>query len=268
MGSAAAGPYAGVAARDIGYSGLKDRHAVTRQWFSVPSHDDARWEELAIEGVSLLRQARHAKKLRRGSHRRNRFRIVLRGRPGGDLGERLQRIATDGVPNYFGEQRFGRDAGNLTLVEEWAAGRRLPHAKRSRAISTARSWLFNQDLDARVRAGTWNRVIAGDVVNLDGSGSVFVADQVDADLEARCAAFDVHPAGALPGEGVDATDDWSAALIRARVKAAYRSLRLPVHELSWSLDADALTLEFALRRGGFATSVLREIADVSDARRG
>ncbi len=259
--------HAGVAARDVGYSGLKDRHALTRQWFSVPHRDGARWNELAIDGVSLLQQSRHGKKLRRGSHRRNRFRIVLRGWPGGDLGERLQRIATDGVPNYFGEQRFGRDAGNLALAEAWAAGRRLPRAKRGLAISAARSWLFNQDLDKRVRAGTWNCLLAGDVVNLDGTGSVFVAEQIDADLEARCAAFDVHPAGVLPGEGADARDDWCEALIRARVKAAYRSLRMPVHEFSWSLDADAVTLEFALRRGGFATAVLREIADIDDAGR-
>lgn len=259
--------HAGVAARDIGYSGLKDRHAVTRQWFSVPHRDDTRWTELAVDGVSLLQHVRHGKKLRRGSHRRNRFRIVLRGTSGSDVGERLQHIATDGVPNYFGEQRFGRDAGNLDLAEAWAAGRRLPAAKRSLAISAARSWLFNQGLDARVRAGTWNRLLAGDVVNLDGTGSVFAAEQVDADLQARCAAFDVHPAGVLPGEGVDAKDDWSAALVKARVRAAYRSLRLPVHEFSWSLGADALTLEFTLRRGGFATAVLREISDITDARR-
>ena len=260
--------HAGVPVRDVGYSGLKDRHAVTRQWFSVPHRAGTRWDRLGIEGVSLLRQARHSRKLRRGSHQRNRFRIVLRGRPAGELGERLQRIATDGVPNYFGSQRFGRDGSNLDLVEEWAAGKRLPRAKRSFAISAARSWIFNHDLDARVRDGSWNRLRPGDVVNLDGTGSVFVAERIDADLEARCAAFDVHPAGVLAGEGAEASGRWSEALIAARVNAAYRSLRLGVHELAWSLDGDALTLEFALHRGGFATAVLREIAAIADARHG
>ena len=258
--------HAGVPVGDVGYSGLKDRHAVTRQWFSVPHHGNTRWDELSVDGVTLLRAVRHARKLRRGSHQRNRFRIVLRGCPGGDFGERLQCIATGGVPNYFGEQRFGRDGGNLELAGAWAKGRRLPRTKRSLAISTARSWLFNQALDSRVRDGTWNRLLDGDVVNLDGTGSVFVAEQVDADLDTRCNALDLHPAGLLAGEGADAQHEWSEALIEARVKAAYRSLRLPVQELNWSLDGEALTLEFSLRRGGFATAVLREIADITDAR--
>lgn len=259
--------HAEVPARDVGYAGLKDRHAVTRQWFSVPRWNAPDWGALDVEGVRLLETRRHERKLRRGAHRQNRFSIVARGDipDARSLDERLQCIATSGVPNYFGEQRFGRDGSNLELANAWASGRRLPRHKRSIAISTARSFLFNRILDARVRDSSWNRILPGDTVNLDGSGSVFTVDTVDAETERRCAALDIHPAGLLCGDGaeppdrLDDCDDWLRALARARVKPAHRSLRLRVLELKWSLDPGALKLEFALGRGAFATSVLREI---------
>ena len=265
--------HAGVPVRDIGYSGLKDRHAVTRQWFSVPRWHSPEWNELAIEGVTVLEQRRHGKKLRRGAHRENRFRIMLRGEFGrvAGLDERLQLIAAAGVPNYFGEQRFGRGGSNIKLADDWAARKRLPRHKRSIAISSARSFLFNQFLAARVRERTWNEVLAGDVVNLDGTGSVFSVDAVNSDIRRRCSALDLHPAGVLCGEGcavaASGYEHWTDALRDARVKTAHRSLRLCVRELDWSLDGDRLRLEFALGRGAFATSVLREIADIDDVRR-
>jgi len=265
--------FARVPARDVGYSGLKDRHAVTRQWFSVPRWNTPDWSKLEIEDARVLEEQRHQRKLRRGSHRSNRFRIVMRG----DLAEaagidaRLDAIAKEGVPNYFGEQRFGRGGSNLALVEQWAGGQRLPRHKRSIAISSARSYLFNRSLEQRVKQQTWNRILPGDVVNLDGSGSVFTADDVDADLERRCRELDVHPAGLLWGEGADVTavDEaqrhWCAALTNARVQAAHRSLRLSVQDFSWDSAAESLTLHFSLRRGSFATAVLRELATISDA---
>ena len=266
--------FAGVPARDVGYSGLKDRHAVARQWFSVPRWNSPDWQRLEIEGVRLLAQQRHIRKLRRGSHQSNNFRIVMRGDLAGAAGidARLAVIADVGVPNYFGEQRFGRGGSNLALVEQWAGGKRLPRHKRSIAISSARSWLFNGALEKRVQQGTWDRILPGDVVNLDGSGSVFTADEVDADLEHRCRTLDVHPAGVLWGEGADETavDEphrhWCDALLKARVAAAHRSLRLRLQEFSWDCSRELLTLQFSLRRGSFATAVLREIAAISDAR--
>ena len=260
--------HADVPARDVGYAGLKDRHAVTRQWFSVPRWNAPDWERLDVEGVALLDRQRHGKKLKRGAHRQNRFAIVMRGDTGdlAALDERLQRIAASGVPNYFGEQRFGREGANLELANAWASGRRLPRHKRSIAISTVRSYLFNRVLDARVRESSWNRILPGDTVNLDGTGSVFGVDEVDAETDRRCAALDIHPAGQLCGDGADPPellddcDEWLAALAKARVQAAFRSLRLRVHDLEWSQDPGGLTLRFALGRGAFATSVLREIA--------
>ncbi len=260
--------FAGVPARDVGYAGLKDRHAVTRQWFSVPRWNAPDWDGLDVEGVIVLDTQRHGRKLRRGAHRRNRFTIVARGASGdpGVLEERLQRIATSGVPNYFGEQRFGRNGSNLELANAWAAGKRLPRHKRGIAISTARSYLFNWNLDERVRESSWNRILPGDTVNLDGSGSVFSIDEVDDETRRRCAALDLHPAGLLYGDGAtlatrpDGCDDWLEALSRARVQPAFRSLRLRVLDLEWSREPGVLALGFALGRGAFATAVLREIA--------
>ncbi|MCP5092707.1 MAG: tRNA pseudouridine(13) synthase TruD [Gammaproteobacteria bacterium] len=267
--------HAEVPARDVGYAGLKDRHAVTRQWFSVPRWNAADWNLLAVEGVRVLDQRRHNRKLKRGAHRANRFRIVMRGSAADVrvLDERLEIIRSAGVPNYFGEQRFGRGGSNIALADAWSQGRRLPRHKRSIAISSARSYLFNQILDRRVRDGTWNRLVPGDMANLDGSGSVFAVDTLGEDLVRRCDEMDIHPSGPLCGDGTPESalptghEEWVTALAAARVKPAVRSLRLRVLDLEWSMLDESLVLEFALSRGSFATAVLREIAEIHDARR-
>lgn len=266
--------HAGVPAKDVGYSGLKDRHAVTRQWFSVPRWHAPDWDALDVEGATLLAQQRHHRKLRRGTHKSNHFEIVLRGDEPGQhavaLRERVAAIETNGVPNYFGAQRFGRDGGNLALADEWASGRRLPRHKRSLAISTVRSYLFNEMLHARVVGGTWNVMLAGDTANLDGSGSVFEVGDVDDDIERRCSEMDIHPTAPLAGDGstghavFDQWPNWMAALGDARVDPATRSLRLRVSDLKIDMDDDFVKLEFSLGRGAYATSVLREIVVASD----
>ena len=258
--------HADVPARDVGYSGLKDRHAVTTQWFSVPRWHAPDWAALDVDGVEVLDVQRHNKKLRRGAHQSNAFRIVLRGagieQQADALEQRLTLIREQGVPNYFGEQRFGRDGGNVALADAWASGKRLPRHKRSLAISTMRSLLFNEQLDARVRAGTWNTLLPGDKANLDGSGSVFDVGDVDDDLQGRLAAMDIHPAGRLAGENSGlGPEAWQAALGKARVEEGWRSFRLVVRELDWSAEPGAVTVSFSLGRGAFATSVLREICD-------
>jgi tRNA pseudouridine13 synthase len=245
--------HAGVAAKEVGYAGLKDRHAVTRQWFSVPCWNSPDWSAQAIEGVQILDVSRHRKKLRRGAHRGNAFRITLR----------VVQIREQGVPNYFGEQRFGRAASNLALADAWASGKRLERQKRSLAISTVRAFLFNELLDARVRDGTWNRLLPGDTANLDGTGSVFDVAEVDAELERRCAALDLHPAGILAGDGSNVgPTPWREALRKARVEPGTRSLRLRVGEFRPELASEEILLTFVLERGAFATAVLRELADI------
>jgi tRNA pseudouridine13 synthase len=259
-----------VPARDVGYAGLKDRHAVTRQWFSVPRWNAPDWSALDVEGVELLDVQRHSKKLRRGAHKSNTFKIVLRGsdlaRYKEDLEQRVQLIREQGVPNYFGEQRFGRDGSNLGLADAWAQGKRLPRHKRSLAISTIRSFVFNEALDLRVQDGTWNSLLPGDKANLNGTGSVFDIEKVDEDLARRCGEMDIHPVGELVGDGSEAgPEEWLSALAKARVEKGTRSLRLKVDELDTQAEDDLIVLTFTLGRGTFATSVLREVAESSSS---
>ena len=275
--------HAGVRAADVSYSGQKDRAAVTTQWFSVhlPGRPDPDWSALASDDVEFLHIGRHARKLRRGSHRANRFVITVRELEGDAAGLEpvLQRIAADGVPNYFGEQRFGRGGGNLERAEALFAGelKRVDRQQRSMYISAARSHLFNAVLARRVTDGVWNRAVDGDMMMLDGSQSVFAVETVDADIERRVREMDIHPTGPMWGRGTNpatgacrALEDevlapWSTlrdGLEHVGLKQERRALRLPVAGLSWEFpDAGSLRLCFTLPRGAFATVVLREVVD-------
>ena len=260
--------FADVPVKDIGYAGLKDRRAVTRQWFSVPRWNSPHWTLLDVEGVAILDINRHGKKLRRGAHKSNAFKIRLRGsglaKHSHALASRIDTLRAKGVPNYFGEQRFGRHGSNLELTNAWAVGKRLPRHKRSLAISVARSFMFNEALDVRVRDGSWNIIREGDYANLDGSNSVFIVNAVDEQLERRCRDMDIHPAGELAGKNtVAGREEWLTALGKARVEPAMRSLRLKIANLRFGISDENVDLSFSLGRGAFATSVLREIADVT-----
>ena len=267
---------AGVAPRAVSYSGRKDRHAVTRQWFSVDlaGRPEPDWAAALPEGARLLRATRHRRKLRRGSHRGNRFRLRLCGVAGDReaLGERLQQVAEAGVPNYFGPQRFGRDGGNLVAVRELFAGGRRRGPK-DMLLSAARSWIFNRVLAARVTAGDWQTARPGEPLILAGSGSFFVPEAVDATIEERLARWDVHPSGPLWGrgegplaqgelEGLEDTAELRAGLERAGLRLERRALRLRPADFTWrEEDAETLVLSFELPRGTFATAVVRELAD-------
>jgi len=276
--------HAGIKLGDVGYAGLKDRYAVTQQWFSVrrPSVDGTDWQLFEAEGVRIVEQQLHRRKLRRGAHRGNAFRIALRGDDIAphreEIAERLAQIKSRGVPNYFGEQRFGRDGGNVDLGRSLFSGRRLTRNKRSIALSAVRSFLFNEILDSRVRDGSWEQILPGELVNLDGSGSVFSVNEVSSEIIARCAAFDIHPTATLWGSqaprGTDSVASLENAatapytelcdgLLRVGVNASSRPLRVRVQDLRWELEDDALWLEFLLPKGAFATTVLREITCLS-----
>ncbi len=243
--------HAGVPSRDVGYAGLKDRHAVTRQWFSVrrAAGEGTDWRALNVDGVDILEATRHARKLKRGAHHGNSFRIALRGdRPEDSrVDERLRLILASGVPNYFGEQRFGRNGSNIELGQAVLDDKKLPRAKRSIGISALRSLDFNNQLSERVEQGTWNSLLPGDTANLDGTNSIFPVDEVDAALQQRCAALDVHPTGTM------------RAFESIGVKEMRRPLRMRVNNMTWQFDEAQLWLEFDLGRGSFATAVLREV---------
>jgi tRNA pseudouridine13 synthase len=273
--------FAGVHPRQVSYAGLKDRRAVTEQWFSVqlPGRDAPDWEDLNSESLTVLRHARHSRKLRRGALKGNRFSITVRDIEGdaAELEARLTLIGDEGVPNYFGEQRFGRDASNLHTAQRLFAnpGRRMPRNKRSLALSAARSFLFNQVLSRRVNAANWNAPIDGDAMQLSGSHSFFIADSIEPELVTRVEQQDVHPTGPLYGRGESGVQanclqleteilagypDWLEGLKALGLKQARRALRVPVEGLEWNwTGTDELELQFSLPAGAYATSVLREL---------
>ncbi len=274
--------HAGCRAADVGYAGLKDRHAVTRQWFSVP-RGRARpdWQAFEAEGVRVLEVASHRRKLRPGTLAGNRFRVrVADASPDPlALAARVEAVRAAGVPNYFGPQRFGREGGNLALAARLAAGERLKRAERGFALSAARAALFNAVLAERVRRGDWLEPRLGDALMLTGSQSFFVADdagELDA-LAARAAEGDLQPTGPLWGEGEssvagevaalelavgEALPGLVAATTAARAKPARRALRVFAADLEATTAPDGLTLEFTLPAGSFATAVVNEFVAV------
>ncbi|MEE4215991.1 MAG: tRNA pseudouridine(13) synthase TruD [Xanthomonadales bacterium] len=275
---------AGVKSRDVGFAGMKDRHGVTSQWFSVGLQEAASddWMSWAIKDVTVLQAQRHGRKLRRGALAGNRFHIVVRELRGetGDLLERIEKVDLLGVPNYFGLQRFGHGGLNVQRARDWLErGGRIRRNQRGIYLSSARSYLFNQVLSARVDQGNWNHLLDGDLAMLDGSRSVFPCTLPDPVLLQRCAEFDIHPTGPLPGRGQAGTQREAAtletavleadgklveALAAAGVDAARRSLRLRPRRLECELDGDVLSLKFELPAGAYATSLLRELVTVSD----
>ncbi len=272
---------AGARPIDVGYAGLKDRQAVTTQWFSVslPGRAEPDWTQLAGEKLQVLAIKRHNRKLRKGVLRGNRFRLTVRDLRGdrNELEARLQRIAMEGVPNYFGEQRFGNCGGNLERARDLFTGalrERNPH-KRGLYLSAARALLFNEVLARRVREGIWNRPLVGDAMMLAGTHSFFVLDEVDAEIRRRCTEMDIQPSGPLWGEGelhtrgeaqrleestLAAFAPWRHGLERYGLTQERRSLRLEVEGLEWEFSAeDELCMSFRLTAGAYATMVMREI---------
>ena len=279
--------WAGVDESAIGYAGLKDRHAVTRQRFTVwlPKKVAPDIETLQSDELHVLDHAWHARKLPRGALAGNRFVLALRNVEGerAAIEARLQAIAAEGVPNYFGEQRFGRGGNNVQQAVAMFAGRRVKREERTMLLSAARSELFNRVLAARVEAGSWNAALDGEVWMLDGSRSVFGPEAFTDELQSRLAAFDIHPSGPLWGEGElrsinaarevelaamqgDSATRLRTGLERAGLKQERRGLRLRPQDMAWRwLDDGALELGFALPPGSYATTVLREVGEITDA---
>ncbi len=307
--------WAEIPLRDVGYSGLKDRHALTTQWFSLripkkqlPESEFAPVDIGVNESLTILAQQWHNKKLNRGTHRANQFIITLRdihfantettpsNKSDKDTVEQhLAHISTTGVPNYFGPQRFGRHGNNVREAlalfarpvpesrpqPKKSKRKQAPHEQNSMELSAARSLIFNEILAARVRDGSWNTGLTGEVFNLDGSGSIFASEVMDDTLQARLASGDIHPTAVLWGVGNDKVSGAAAAiennivqkspllsqlaagLEKRDIKAQRRALRLPIEELSWEWqDADdelRLVLSFTLTTGSFATSVLSSL---------
>ena len=275
--------------RDVGYAGLKDRRAVTTQWLTVPqsrlSSED--WLAVRTGEYEVLEAHRHSRKLPRGALAGNRFVIRVRGTAIDDasLARRIAAIETRGVPNYFGPQRFGKGGSNLKRLSEDT--RALKPAERGFILSAARSLIFNAVLAERVGDGSWERLEAGDLANLDGRASHFQVEAADETLAQRSARLDIHPTGPLWGRGspssggrvLELEQRVAAGLTaacelvaRAGMEQERRSLRLAVRDLRWRREpfapevdatnagaANTIVLEFRLGRGAYATTVLREL---------
>ena len=277
--------WARVPEMSVSYAGLKDRHAVTRQRFSVHLPKKVAPDIAALESDELrvLEHTWHSRKLPRGALAGNRFVLVLRDVQGDReaISWRLQMIADHGVPNYFGEQRFGRSGDNVAQALAMFAGKRVRREERTLLLSAARSELFNRVLAARVRAGNWDSPLEGEVWSLAGSRSVFGPEPFTDELARRLAEFDIHPSGPLWGRGelrsraavaeleMQAVADEDALALRAGLESAgleqeRRALRLRPADLRWEwLDDTSLQLSFSLPPGAYATVVLAELGDMN-----
>ena len=267
----------------IGYAGLKDRSAVTSQWFSVDLSGKVEpdWAGMEDGSIQILQCIRHRKKLKRGVLKANRFAIVLRELQGDRqvIEQRLQEIAECGVPNYFGAQRFGHNESNLLRAMAMFAGEyRAKRHLRGLLLSAARSRLFNLVLAERITQGFWQVLLPGDVLNLDGTHSFFTAEEVDAELTDRLYRHDIHISGPMWGRGklhsvsqageferavLQDNELWCKGLEEAGLEQDRRPLRVLPAELEWQFPLpNVLELKFSLPAGSYATSVLREVASL------
>jgi len=270
--------HAGLKSMAVSYAGMKDRHAVTTQWFSLhlPGMDDPDFSSLVSDEFKILEQYRHDRKLKRGALTGNQFQIRITQLNGdvAELEDKLQKIKHSGVPNYYGEQRFGREMGNISKAEKMFRGefKKLSKQHRGLYLSSARSWIFNQVLSQRIQQHTWLEPIQGDVFMLNGKSACFAEDISD-ELNERLANAEINLTGCLWGEGKSMATADSFALERtiadefkplaeglesARLKQERRALRLMPDNLNWQIKNDVLELEFDLPSGAFATMLLRE----------
>lgn len=277
---------AGVPARAISYAGLKDRQALTRQWFSLhlPGKADPDLSRAEDANLRVLKQMRHQRKLQRGAHSSNGFtlRLTQLAADHQAVDARLAQLKANGVPNYFGTQRFGHAGGNVHDALAWAERQALPEQRnvRSRLLSAGRSYLFNQVLAARVADGSWASAQVGDLLAFTDSRSFFPAAEAEC-ADPRLAVLDLHPTGPLWGEGDSPASGRTRALensvgaaqpalcqwlAKAGMDHERRILRLPIAGLTWHYpEPDILQLEFVLPAGCFATAVVREVVDLVSA---
>lgn len=233
---------AGVRDMDIGYSGLKDRWAVTRQWFSVylGNKSEPDWQGISLEGVRILAITRHHKKLRRGEHRGNLFRLRVRALQQAEgIDSTLSQIKQHGFPNYFGEQRFGREGQNLHRAEALFERRiKASGSQRAFYLSAVRGYLFNLNLCREVERGAWQNQTLGGPLYGDAQPDVSPL------TEEEKAVLDVHP---LFAQGIH----------QNRMKLMRRPYCALPQAMSWQIEGDMLWLEFILPPGAFATTLLQ-----------
>jgi tRNA pseudouridine13 synthase len=276
--------------RDIGIAGMKDRHAVTRQWLSLPP-PVAPEQVLAValpEAVApalrVLEAHRHPHKLRTGHVRANRFVLRVRGVEAG-AAERARAVLAalsqpPGAPNWYGEQRFGRDGDNAARGKALVTGARAPGRDRRLdrlMVSALQSQLFNHWLTARLGDGLYRRVVAGDVLHKRGGG-MFVCEDPATD-QPRLDAGELVVTGPMFGERMRWPAEASPAFereaeiltaaglergafaaVRALAEGTRRDAAIEVRDAAVvTVDGSTLEVAFTLPGGAYATAVMREV---------
>lgn len=293
----------GVERREVGVAGMKDKVGITTQWISVPANKpevDDRARAMSIEGVELLEAKRHGNKLKTGHLHGNRFEIVVRGIDSARMAEvtaAFDRIARDGVPNAFGQQRFGRDGDNVERARAWLTGKARPPGDpklRRLHFSALQSAGFNAVLAERVKDGTWTTPLLGDLLKKEETGGMFVCTDVQLDRE-RAASGELCPTGPIVGDKMRQPEAEALELeqrilapfiegvdlhrARALGEGTRRPLRLRVSELLYNPSSSesndekafvghaAITVRFVLPKGAYATTVLGSVFDLIEAGR-
>jgi tRNA pseudouridine13 synthase len=274
--------HAAVKSMAVSYAGMKDRHGITTQWFSLhlPGMEDPDFSTLATDEFKILKKVRHNRKLKRGTLSGNRFQIRITELSGDiiSLEDRLQKIKQSGVPNYFGEQRFGRDMGNLSKAEKMfnREFKKMKKQQRGLYLSSARSWIFNQVLSVRIQQGSWLSPMQGEVYMLNAKSACFISEDNEAEKQ-RLLDQEINLSACMWGEGesmataqvleleklvADEFKNLAEGLQSARLKQERRSMRLVPENMSWNIKDDVLEIKFDLPAGTFATMVLRECVEV------
>ena len=274
--------FAGISARNMSYAGLKDRKAITEQWFSLqmPGQPTPDFSQFSLEGVEILDVTRHQRKIRIGSLQGNHFEILLRNAEETDeLKVRLDFLAKNGFPNYFTEQRFGRDGNNLTQALHWANGeiKVKDRNKRSFYLSAARSEVFNLIVAKRIELGLAQQVLNGDILQLNGSHSWFVADESEdlTQLQQRLIQQDILLTAPLIGEEDKSAVDFENEIFaqhqalfdlmrQERMKAARRPILMQPQQFQWQFEPNGLRLKFYLPAGSYATALVRELVNITN----
>lgn len=270
---------AGVRQRDIGVAGMKDRHGITTQWFSVwlPGKAAPDWSAAEVENIKILQAIRHPRKLKRGVLSGNHFKIVIRDFIGDKeiTLQKLDTIKNNGFPNYFGEQRFGNHGQNINTALALFNGAKMKPEQRSIYLSAARSYLFNLILSERVKCQNWNHAINGDVCMINQSNSFFKAEAIDEVLQNRIANGEINLTACLYGKGenkaiekaleiensvIESHSELAQGLLKFDLEMDRRALRTyPENLVGEFLSENTLQLSFFLTAGSYATALLREV---------
>lgn len=272
----------GIAPRDAGYAGMKDKHAITTQWASFLFGKEEALSNLDIPGLRILAVTRHAQKLRTGHLRGNRFELVLRNVDASridDAKEVLTRVRTLGMPNYFGAQRFGFDGRNTNEARAWIVDNGpAPRDmwKKKLLVSVLQSQVFNDVVASRIKDGLFAEAVDGDVLRKEDTGGLFTTSDL-ADAKKRVAEWAVSPTGPMFGDSMRAAEREAllrdeAALLRAGLthehlkrfgsagEGTRRVMRVRPDDITLeTLDDTSLKLMFTLPKGAYATVLVREI---------